>query len=429
MKIIQGIHILSVLATNILVAQVPQSMKFTPAQRDALIKKFAPEVRFHKDENYFPLNIDQYFPHVELKMRQEGKDALILPRGKVTQQELARFSNDAAEVYYLGIANSDIKKGSPPDKNNRVYARQSANFVPRPGGAIIQYPFFYPFNGAFQAGHMPLRIDRLVNLITESADIGDHEGDWEHITVLLSGTSPENLSIEDVYFARHRPSQDGGFDKPELVEGTHPVVYASKWGHASHPHHANVHEDKDATSPDGPRWQTWGDVVYVGSRYAPAPGNEWMRFAGHWGGSNSGQSSPRGPAYQPWWRTESFQLLPAYGSDPLARVIVRLVPNPDSKNMRSKGTIIQSSPEFELIGYMPTYIRRLNWQIQFITAGVAPEAITYNIYDAKDNLVFANLTGVNSVTSLKKGKYYVGNVRVKGRSDVVFELSVRGLFD
>lgn len=70
------------------------------------------------------------------------------------------------------------------------------------GRVILQYWYFYPFNDS----------------------MGNHEGDWEHVNVVLS---PDNSSIEEVHYFFHTRSVHlpRGKYRPELVDGTHPVVY------------------------------------------------------------------------------------------------------------------------------------------------------------------------------------------------------------
>ena len=81
-----------------------------------------------------------------------------------------------------------------------VYAHP---FVHSDGRVVIQYWFFYPFND----------------------HIGNHEGDWEHINVV---PTPDRKGIAEVHYYFHVRSvrlPEGKYE-PEVVDGTHPVVYA-----------------------------------------------------------------------------------------------------------------------------------------------------------------------------------------------------------
>lgn len=371
--------------------------QFSPAKRDELIKKYAPEVRFHKDEKYFPMSVTEFLPYVNLRTPTKNVE---IKKGQITSSRFLGYDRDNYVDYYLGFADKAMKNGVKK-KDNMIHTRAYANFIPTDdGGAIIQYIFFYPFNGAFQMGDMG-PIDNLVNAVTSAADIGDHEADFEHINVRLNNA----LQIKDIYYARHKPSNDGGYAIPEITEGSHPVVYASKYGHAAHPHHKDKQSNQDATSSNGPRWRTWEDIQYLGTKENPTPGNEWLKFRGHFGGTNGGKDSPRSPAQQSWWRSNTYQVL---GN--LAKVTV------------ANG----KSSDFELKGYLPTYIRKLDWNI----TGIVPANLTYDVLDTSNRVIFSGVKSPRSVTPLEKKKFRIGNVRVDGQpSNASFTLEVNALMD
>ncbi len=82
-----------------------------------------------------------------------------------------------------------------------VYAHP---FIEPAGRLAIQYWFFYPANDF----------------------IANHEGDWEHIVVVVK---PGHQAIDEVHYYFHQrsvklPQPERRF-KPETVNGTHPVVY------------------------------------------------------------------------------------------------------------------------------------------------------------------------------------------------------------
>jgi len=74
-----------------------------------------------------------------------------------------------------------------PDERNRV---------------VIQYWYFYPINDA----------------------IANHEGDWEHVNVVLNA---DRSGIEEVHYFFHARSVNlpQGNHRPEVTDRTHPVVY------------------------------------------------------------------------------------------------------------------------------------------------------------------------------------------------------------
>lgn len=80
-----------------------------------------------------------------------------------------------------------------------VYAHP---FIEGRGKLAIQYWFFYPFNDF----------------------VGNHEGDWEHITVV---TTADHQRVEEVHYYFHQRSLILPQDtyRPEVVDRTHPVSY------------------------------------------------------------------------------------------------------------------------------------------------------------------------------------------------------------
>jgi hypothetical protein len=97
----------------------------------------------------------------------------------------------------------------------------------------LEYWFFYAFN------YYPMTVDSKTMLthplLADNADVDLHEGDWEHIAVLLD---PEGSTYvpKFVWFARHSnegmliPWRQVAKDPPD-----HPVVYPAFGGHPSYP--------------------------------------------------------------------------------------------------------------------------------------------------------------------------------------------------
>jgi len=80
-----------------------------------------------------------------------------------------------------------------------VYAHP---FVAPAGQVVIQYWYFYPFNDF----------------------IGNHEGDWEHVDVVVS-EDRESITGVNYFFHARSISLPQGKYRPEIVDGTHPVVH------------------------------------------------------------------------------------------------------------------------------------------------------------------------------------------------------------
>ncbi len=236
-----------------------------PARR-ALLATYAPVVLLAPDERALPAHAEWFFARARL-----------LP-GRIAAAE-ARLQPDEAA---LG--------GSPDPADWTTYGHV---YRAAGGGLHLQYWFFYPYN----------RFHR----------VGNHEGDWEHVTVHLA---PDGRP-RGAWYARHEANAPGvWFPWSKLVrEGSHPVVLAARGSHASYARAQEVPWYESVcptTSPEdaalrGCRvWRTGspgtGGLVDLGTRDAPAV--DYLLWPGRWGaagGIADDGAGPPGPAFQPGW--------------------------------------------------------------------------------------------------------------------------------
>jgi hypothetical protein len=97
----------------------------------------------------------------------------------------------------------------------------------------LEYWFFYPYN------YYPVSVDtsgmQADPLHTDEADIDFHEGDWEHVTVLVQDHDGRSLP-RYIWMARH--DTEGrllAWDQVAHDVSGHPVVYPAFGGHPSYP--------------------------------------------------------------------------------------------------------------------------------------------------------------------------------------------------
>ncbi|HEU5102201.1 MAG TPA: Vps62-related protein [Roseiflexaceae bacterium] len=193
-----------------------------------LIKKYAPVLYFHPQEAYMPTSVDTYLAHC----------ALVTPANvsqpHTTSVNLDDLANAGADAYLQPFGNDldTVRKGDL--KNAHVYVNVVGSAAP----ALyeIQYWFFYAFNGP-----TTLRFDGTLGLSTdnEAPPLGQHDSDWEHITVRVDSTG----AIVAVYFAQHSSGQwyppasssttNDGFHT--LANTSQVLVYVAKNTHACYP--------------------------------------------------------------------------------------------------------------------------------------------------------------------------------------------------
>lgn len=117
-----------------------------------------------------------------------------------------------------------------------TYGRRYAGAPP--GLRSLQYWFFYPYN--YYPTAVARRLMATSPLAADLANTDLHEGDWEHVSVLLD---PRTLEPRFLYMARH--DQEGvalPWDSPLLrFDDGHPVVQAAFGGHPSYPNGCGEH--------------------------------------------------------------------------------------------------------------------------------------------------------------------------------------------
>ncbi|KAK9056057.1 hypothetical protein SSX86_027144 [Deinandra increscens subsp. villosa] len=191
-------------------------------QIEALIQAYSPVIYFHPDEPFLPSSVDWFFQNGALLYHKgnESKPDPIQRNGSNLPQG---GSND--DTYWLdlpldGSSKDRVKKG---DLQNA-----SAYFHVKPvsGGLFTDIAIwvFYPFNGGARAK---------VEFINMSlGKLGEHVGDWEHVTLRISNFNGE---LNSVFFSQHGWGKWVSASGLEYHTGNKPIVYASLHGHASYP--------------------------------------------------------------------------------------------------------------------------------------------------------------------------------------------------
>lgn len=269
------------------------------------IYDFSPILKFHPDDEYLPSSVAWYLNRVKMRFHRSGKsDLAVLSKGQVNstsilnQRAEGQFSSSTNKSdFFLQIPNDELEKetrrGDLSNANCYVHVRsgfQSSNDFD------IQYWFFYPYSG---------NIAKVGNFA--------HEGDWEHITVVVE----DYREIKHIWFSEHGNSHkylertENRTTGYELNSAGHPMVYSAKHSHASYPEANTIDQviSVDELSNVGPSWNTWNKLVLIGTKSSPSRGQEWIQYNGRWGElgitDTFGTSGPYGPAFQESWLSET----------------------------------------------------------------------------------------------------------------------------
>ncbi|KAJ8464651.1 hypothetical protein OPV22_027203 [Ensete ventricosum] len=187
-------------------------------QAEALMKAYSPWIYYHPDEEYLPSSVSWLFDNGALLYQKGnqnptpiGSDGSNLPQGG---------SNDGAYWIDLpvdGGQRDKVKKGDL--SSTKVYL----HIKPMLGATFTDVVIwiFFPFNGPAKAKVQLLNIPL--------GKIGQHAGDWEHMTLRISNFTGE---LWRVYFSQHSSGAWVDASQLEFQEGNKPVGYSSLHGHA-----------------------------------------------------------------------------------------------------------------------------------------------------------------------------------------------------
>lgn len=259
--------------------------------KNKAVKAYAPLVYLAPGENDLPMNASDFIKASSLNFHHDKgcSDDVIAPPGKVNAKKLGSGGyshptkssplcehtndvvrtnqnvrpnddgNDAdSEGFFLDLPNKD--RGGKGTKAKVYYSFYDEK--------AIVYWFFYGNDDA------------------PSGDAGDHEGDWENITVILGR---DNRADRVVYF-RHGKPCSVAYSKKSAYRG-HPVAYSADGTHASYPtggsHDAGFITD---TTGKGKQWKTYQNLKSVSKE-------SWYGYGGGWGevGTDIGSYSTTGP--------------------------------------------------------------------------------------------------------------------------------------
>ncbi|XAR70726.1 hypothetical protein NMG60_11027695 [Bertholletia excelsa] len=188
----------------------------------ALIQAYSPRIYFHPKETYLPSSVTWYFNNGALlyKRWDESNPVPIDPTGSNLPQW---GSNDGAYWIDLPVdekAKEKVKKGDLQSSEAYFHIK------PMLGATFTDLAIwiFYPFNGPATA--------KLEIVDIPLGRIGEHVGDWEHLTLRVSNF---NGALESVYFSEHSGGTWVNSSSVEFEDGNKPVAYSSLNGHAFYP--------------------------------------------------------------------------------------------------------------------------------------------------------------------------------------------------
>lgn len=189
-------------------------------QIEALIQAYSPLMYLHPNEVYLPSSVKWYFSNGALLYQkgEESKPVAIDPSGSNLPQG---GNNDGA--YWLDLP-ADTTNKERVKKGDLKNSKANFHIKPMFGATFtdIQIWIFYPFNGPSRA--------KLGLINIPLGKIGEHVGDWEHVTLRISNFNGE---LTKMYFSQHSGGKWVDSSELEFQSGKNkPIAYSSLNGHA-----------------------------------------------------------------------------------------------------------------------------------------------------------------------------------------------------
>ncbi|XP_009776767.1 hypothetical protein At1g04090-like [Nicotiana sylvestris] len=246
-------------------------------QVKALVQAYSPLIYFHPDEEFYPSSVTWFFQNGAL-LYTKGQESS--PVGiQLTGSNLPQGgSNDGA--YWLDLPSDNAAKANVK-RGDLLGATAYLHIKPMFGATYtdIAVWLFYPFNGAAKA--------KLEFMTISLGKIGEHVGDWEHVTLRISNFNGE---LQGVYFSEHSGGIWISASQLEFQNGNKPVVYSSLHGHAAYPKPGqNLQGSGDVgirnDTGKGKLMDTGGNFLVVGAEYLGSTIVEppWLNYAREWG--------------------------------------------------------------------------------------------------------------------------------------------------
>lgn len=292
--------------------------------------RFAPEVRLHPKEKYFPMHLAKFLYNSQLRRRDSGvmdvPDHVIKEKLAPDDEALTAYGtwgdqpgHDVKNSYYISLPkdwDDTLRLGVRPVSGTDDFpATLTRAFKAKEGGYWFDYVFFYPYNGEqvilFDIEELNLKhfgtdwVERVVAV----DPIATHIGDWEHVQVHIGDdlsriTRMRFFTHGDPTIVVNDPSDPQGKDL--RFNGTHPIVYSALHSHATyytkgHQKAGDLPVEKPATihfqlddwcADGGASWNTWEYLVAFGvddsGKAIPGFQQDFPNFYPHrWGKSRN----------------------------------------------------------------------------------------------------------------------------------------------
>ncbi|VEN44793.1 unnamed protein product [Callosobruchus maculatus] len=293
------------------------------AEVEALVKKWAPLVWLSPKELYLPMSVEEYLSNVNV-VDSNGNQVQLpwnqdLPKYKTKQLYLVPKTepNDTSSFIFGRNPNEHpvsiyaVLTYCPGPSSSATTQKDDTNTVydKKEGGLYfhVSYWLFYPYNEGKDVcflGKVPT--PQIFNTcFGKRKSIGNHLGDWEHMSLSFAGKSvPDKLFLavhnagayytydeKNRYFRYQRKQESKRIlplpKAPKILrtQGDHPIIFSAAgshglWASSGEFEYVRVPKLTDSNGYGIP-WKTWNNIEIYHLGQGPLP--VWMAFKGKWG--------------------------------------------------------------------------------------------------------------------------------------------------
>jgi len=238
-----------------------------------LAQQYAPVLYFDQNEKCFPVDISYALDNSYLYKVGDSTPISMSPTADI-------IKNYTSKEYYLDNQRGTVTDNGIIDDYQSKMATLGYTVYAHVDdvNSVIQYWFFYAFNGG---------------------DLNNHEGDWEMVQVQLSGGQPT-----EVMYSQHYSGQKATWGQVEK-DGNNFKVYVARGSHANYlrSYSGMIGIASDHVGNNGKVLKPTDYTLTL------LDSQSWLDFGGHWGwvGSDTeqtvessilGEAGPQGPMYR-----------------------------------------------------------------------------------------------------------------------------------
>ncbi|KAH8670113.1 vacuolar protein sorting-associated protein 62 [Tricladium varicosporioides] len=198
----------------------------TRAELEEAIAKYGPILQLHKDEIYENCSVEWFLERSSLYDSKTNTTivhptAAQLPQAAAEEKRYWFTLEDRGKSGDLSTAKAYV----------RAYWNQGMTYTD------LQFWFFSAYNGPGTAKVNGLLMDTIAHTGTANmAPMGEHVGDWEYCVIRVDNKGKHILKV---ILSQHGDAVtiEGKdlYKSFEMIDGTHPVIYSSRNGHAIYP--------------------------------------------------------------------------------------------------------------------------------------------------------------------------------------------------